>query len=341
MSKKILIESLQTKGLQIRPALNEKFVAELVEILKSGGRFRDEITVFRDEGGNCWVADGHHRLRAYADAGSRTADCDVRKGGFIDALKYALGANAEHGQRRDEVTIRNAIMTAYQQRQQLGLPDVPSARLIADMVKCSDHYAANQLRTVRSWADATARTGADGKTRKIPPPPPARRPIRPDLAEPPASRARPTGAPIRSGSAGGVALPPDGERAFREPAANKPCDDIGREIPEQLLPLWERANEVNSMLTAISRVRVALKEAQQISDMLFSEVSYSSVIAHLDQAYAGIQVAKPYAVCPFCQGRGCRACCKRGLLSKFRWDKTVPRDLKQHVAAVVEEKRIK
>jgi hypothetical protein len=330
MSKKILIESLQTKGLQIRPALNEKFVAELVEILKAGGRFRDDIIVFQCDIG-CWVADGHHRLRAYADAGSRTADCDVRKGNYIDALKYALGANAEHGQRRDESTIRNAIMTAYQQRQQLGLPDVPSARLIADMVKCSPSTAITQLSTLDSWRDATARTGADGKTRKIPPPPPARRPARPDLAQPPAARPSPT--PEAPPAPAPRSAPPDPAPAAR--------DDVGREIPEQLLPLWERAGEVSAMLTAISRVRVALKEAQQISDMLFSEVSYSSVIAHLDQAYAGIQVAKPYAVCPFCQGRGCRACCKRGLLSKFRWDKTVPRDLKQHVAAVVEEKRIK
>lgn len=324
MKKPVLIETLRTDGLQIRPALNEKFIAELVELLKTGQKFRDALTVFRDEKGQSWVADGHHRLRAYADAGCRTADCEVQAGSYSDALKFALGANAEHGQRRDDETIKRAIICAYERRAELGLPNVPSARLIADMVKCSPTTAVNQLSTVDTWRAATARTGADGKKYPVP----TRRPVpgAGSMGPPPPFRALPE-------------QPPVGQPPPRPPAPEVPRDSLGRKIPEQIRHLWDRAGEVNNMLSALSRIRVAMKEAQEIGDLLFSEVSYSSVIAHLDQAYAGIQVAKPYAVCPFCQGHGCKACCKSGLLSKFRWDKTVPRDLKQQVEAVIKQER--
>lgn len=325
MKKPVLIETLRTDGLQIRPALNEKFISELAELLKAGKKFRDPLTVFRDDvRGALWVADGHHRLRAYADAGCRTADCEVQAGSYSDALRHALGANAEHGQRRDHVTIQRAILCAYERRAELGLPDVPSARLVAEMVKCDHKTAEIQLGNIPTWRAATARTGADGKKYPVPTRRPA--PAASTIGPPP---------PFRSQAEQSPAGPPPA----RPTAPEVPRDSLGRKIPEQIRHLWDRAAEVTAMLSALSRIRVAMKEAQEIGDLLFSEVSYSSVIAHLDQAYAGIQVAKPYAVCPFCQGHGCKACCKSGLLSKFRWDKTVPSDLKRQIMALIEKER--
>jgi len=101
--------------------------------------------------------------------------------------------------------------------------------------------------------------------------------------------------------------------------------------------LWERRQEVQDMLTALSRVRVTLREAQDSRDPLFSEIPFSSALAHLDQAYDAVQVAKPYAVCALCQGHGCKACGQRGLLGKFRWDTAVPKEHKEAVARLIEK----
>ena len=114
---------------------------------------------------------------------------------------------------------------------------------------------------------------------------------------------------------------------------------MGRRIPEDRVALWNRRQEVQDMLTALSRVRVALRLAQDAGDPLFSDVPYSSALAHLDQAYDAVQVAKPYAVCGFCQGHGCKACGQRGLLSKFRWDTAVPKEHKAAVARLIEKER--
>jgi len=116
-------------------------------------------------------------------------------------------------------------------------------------------------------------------------------------------------------------------------------DGVGRRIPEHLVELWGRGQEVQDMLTALSRVRVAIRKAQDTEDPLFTAVPYSAALAHLDQAYDCVQVAKPYAVCAFCQGQGCKACGQRGLLGKFRWDTTVPREHKEAVARMVEREQ--
>jgi len=112
---------------------------------------------------------------------------------------------------------------------------------------------------------------------------------------------------------------------------------MGRRIPEHLHALWARRQEVQDMLTALSRIRVALHKAHDSKDPLYSEIPFSSALISLDQVYNAVQVAKPYAVCAFCQGHGCKACDERGILGKFRWDRCVPEEHKAAVARLIEK----
>jgi hypothetical protein len=266
---------------------------------------------------------------------------------------------------------------AYEHRAELGLPDVPAARLIAEIVGVSDHFATDQLRTVRSWNEATARTGADGRTRELPPVP-TRRPaavagmtgtamageatgmgcdgVAAGPAAPPYRRAMGVG-PESRGVAEGMAvngLAGDGVTAgpaappyrratelppvpVRRPAAQAATpvgaagalDERGRHIPAELLPVWHRRQEVQDAATAISRVRSALRAAQDGSDPLWSEINYSSVLNFLDRAYTEISSVKPWCVCPMCQGIGCRACKNLGLMGKYRFDNAIAPEFKR------------
>src|SRR5512142_410991 len=86
------------------------------------------------------------------------------------------------------------------------------------------------------------------------------------------------------------------------------------------------------MLTALSHVKGALRTAQENRDKLFAEVNFSSALSQLDQAWTDIKTAKPFAVCPACQGQvpdQCTLCCGRGLISEFRWNTCVPREDKE------------
>jgi hypothetical protein len=124
-----------------------------------------------------------------------------------------------------------------------------------------------------------------------------------------------------------------------EQEANKKdieLDRTGRRIPDALLPLWERNDEVQGILTKISHIKGVLERAQQDRDAMYAEVNFSSVIGDLEKAWKGIQTAKAYAVCPTCQGHPetqpdgkCRLCIGRGLISEFRWDRLVPAEIKK------------
>ncbi len=109
-------------------------------------------------------------------------------------------------------------------------------------------------------------------------------------------------------------------------------DGTGWPVPTQLIPLWKRVDEVQEMVTVLSRVKRALRSAQDQKDLLFAEVNYSSALSQLDQAWVDIKTAKPFAVCPACQGLvadRCTLCKGRGLLSEHRWNTCVTREDKE------------
>jgi hypothetical protein len=116
------------------------------------------------------------------------------------------------------------------------------------------------------------------------------------------------------------------------PPPSQVLDATGWPIPTQLIPLWQRADEVQEMLTTLSRVKGALRTAQENKDMLFGEVNFSSALSQLDQAWTDIKTAKPFAVCPTCQGQlpeNCTLCRGRGLISEHRWNTCVTREDKE------------
>jgi hypothetical protein len=109
-------------------------------------------------------------------------------------------------------------------------------------------------------------------------------------------------------------------------------DGTGWPIPTHLIPLWNRTGEVQEMLTVLSRIKGALRSAQDNKDLLFAEVNFSSALSQLDQAWYDLKTAKPFAVCPTCQGQlpeKCGLCKGRGLISEHRWNTCVTREDKE------------
>ena len=115
--------------------------------------------------------------------------------------------------------------------------------------------------------------------------------IKAHLPPPPMVRSETKG----SGAAAKAAPPP--------PPPSQVLDATGWAIPTQLIPLWQRTNEVQEMLTTLSRVKGGLRSAQENRDKLFAEVNFSSALSQLDQAWYDIKTAKPFAFCPTCQGQ--------------------------------------
>ncbi len=291
MSKTYQIEltKITTEGLQTRAALNLATVKEYASAVSDLGAVFPPVTVFLGPDGVYRLADGFHRLEVARRQGHKTIAAEVREGGFIDALKVALLANAAHGLRRTAADKRNAVMIAYKYRLELGLGEVPSANSVARTLGVSDHFAGLHLSTVRTWRESQARTGTDGKTYSL------------------------------QSNASDLRLPPSGHSL---PAVLRPLDQLGREVPPALQPLWDRGAEVGALCDKVARVQTVLRTAQDRNDPLWCEVDFVSALDSADKLLQNIKQAEPYCVCPLCKGVGCMTCCERGFLSERRYIKS-------------------
>ncbi|HEY9173799.1 MAG TPA: ParB N-terminal domain-containing protein [Verrucomicrobiae bacterium] len=306
MTKKIKLSEIVTDaGTQVRAGLNEATVADYAEALAEGAKF-PPVIVFHD-GNRTIAADGFHRIHAALRIGATQIECDVRKGGKSDALKFALGCNAHHGLRRTNADKRHAVELAVREFPAASLPVIAKMCLVSEeLVK----GVSKQLTENGGLKKPETVIGLDGRERKLPPPPMQRR-----------------ASTVANGSEGKTAVKPQ-----LPPPPSQILDGMGWPIPTQLIPLWQRVDEVQEMLTALSRVKGALRAAQENKDKLFAEVNFSSALSQLDQAWTDIKTAKPFAVCPTCQGQlpdKCTLCKGRGLISEHRWNTCVTREDKE------------
>src|ERR671915_607823 len=94
-------------------------------------------------------------------------------------------------------------------------------------------------------------------------------------------------------------------------------DKLGFEIPAHIEALWQRADETGRKI---------------VRDLIFREINQGTA-TELENALIVLRLIIPYAVCPLCEGderrQTCAGCAQRGYVSKFRYERCFPRDLKE------------
>lgn len=303
--QELLIDSISTaEGVQSRTKTDSAYVTELAELIKEGKRL-PPIEVFRD-GKTNRAADGFHRILAHVVAGKKTIRCNVHKGGVKEACLASTAANQQHGLRRSQEDKRKAVNMT------LALLPEKSDQFVANHCGVCRQlvWTLRQSRKVSTCMNIQVdqRTGVDGKTRRIPPPPPAREDVTQPAATP--NRRPPPPAP-----------PPT------------PKDELGHTIPDHLTELFERGREIQEHLTVLGDLRTKIVHAcDNDDDQLYAELNLQPVQAAFQTIIDQLKATKPYAVCPWCHGvtsSSCKGCGKRGVVGKYRWDTTVPRELKK------------
>jgi len=132
----------------------------------------------------------------------------------------------------------------------------------------------------------------------------------------------PTGsAPSVSTSADKDLAPKIVQTAQVEDRARARTDELGTELPDNLIPAWEQSGRFDH----IARL---FREATQSAEQLASEVVGRWIETDALRR-AGVTAAKivagskPYCVCPRCNGPGCDECLGTGFLTKAarkQWD---------------------
>lgn len=342
MTEKLLeIEKIRTDGeTQPRDAIDLETVAEYAEALQRGEKF-PAVDVMHD-GKEYWLARGFHRWHAHRKAGIEKIACVIMRGTVEDARWHAYGDNVSHGLRRTRADIERAVRLA------LGHPKGQNQSDVA-----LGKYLGVSHATVANWRKRLETPnprskGGDKLAETAPKPlqhkgpvfrkdsektpddgPPMDPPNAPEPADPKAEAFvkdyRKKGYPderIRIIAS----MRPEPMRAQvlkllgglpADKGGESPTDELGMALPEKVHPAFARRGELQDLMTTISRIKTAALQAHETKDPLYADLNPSQFQAECENVYRSLRALKPYAVCPYCAGKGCRACLNRGWVGEF------------------------
>lgn len=133
----------QDGGTQMREALSENIIVQYADFVGDGVQF-PPVVVFYD-GQDYWLADGFHRVKAHALAGQETIRADVRSGSRLNAVRYAIGANATNGKPRTSGDLARAYRCAVDN----GLSPADDTDAVQALLHCSSRWARELTRAAR------------------------------------------------------------------------------------------------------------------------------------------------------------------------------------------------
>ena len=154
---KIKLESIEMdKTIQCRDELDQDAVKDYAEKMEDGKEF-DPIILFGRKNSKYWIGDGWHRIAAAGLIGFVDIPAEINTGGRLEAVRYALGANAEHGVRRTNADKRRCVKIALREFGNL------SSRAVAEMCGVSHMTVERARPEALVKSDNATRTTTDGR----------------------------------------------------------------------------------------------------------------------------------------------------------------------------------
>jgi len=98
-------------------------------------------------------------------------------------------------------------------------------------------------------------------------------------------------------------------------------DKVGKEIPRRLEAVFKRGMlefYATCFMNRFQDIRNLIRD----KDELFIGIHKPTFDAICSDMQNILKAEIPYAVCPFCDAAGCKACLGRGWLGKFKYDAT-------------------
>ena len=300
--RKIKLDEIRIDGgTQPRAEIDQEAVGDYAEDMRRGDVFPPVEVV--SDGVAYWLTNGFHRYHATKKAGQKSIAAHVLSGTQDDAIWASLAANKTHGLRRTNADKVKAIRTALRFRSKL------SSRVIADHIGVSGNsvlkYKA-EMQSTAQVAQSNTVTSKDGRER----------PAHPKSGTPIDISAIPMG---------------DGEpRARPEPA--EPADQVGTPITggkrESIVEALARRGEITDLMGLVSKIKTTVAAAKERGDPLFAEISMSNMQADCGNVRRALRAARPFAVCVYCSGDGCKACLDRGWMGEFAYKACAASELK-------------
>jgi hypothetical protein len=311
MIKKVLRSKIiTTAGTFVRAEMDGEIVDEYASLMSAGVKFPPIVIFDTPEG--LLLVDGFKRDAAHSENGMVEITADVRSGNRQSAIKFALGANTTHGERRSNADKRKAAeiaLTEFPKLSNAALAEIAAVGddLIADVRKAqhSESEGSSAEKPTKTHKSETSpsnkRIGRDGKERSMP------------------QRSKPA-----------TTMPQRTKKAVT-------CDSTNLPLPPEILTFWNSAmEESHRLLTMVSELRTTLKKAEETNNPIFREVDFNDDLAKLDMLYADLKRTRPYAVCFSCNGvtatgakNSCTDCKGRGFVSQYFYDVCIDSETKK------------
>ena len=266
-------------GVQVRPALDEETLERYLQARENN----DELPPIHviDDGERGIVFDGLHRVEVARRRGEDSIAAIVEPGTLEDAMLRACTANRTNGLPLDNASKREAA------RRYLQAHTDWSDRRIAGEVGVGHRTVADvrgELESTGQIVQSTTRTSADGRQR------PATQPPRSGPADDP--------------WAGIEVVDDDTARIQRGEVAPAPPSD----------PRLPDFAEGDALATELRRLSKGLAAFAQTPAGAAVEAQTAGDRAR--QLLKLVTTARPFAVCPACDGDGCDRCRSRGWLTR-------------------------
>lgn len=145
-------------SIQCRAAIDTGTVNEYAERMTAADKF-PPVELF-GAAGRYWIGDGWHRIMGARQIGALSIDAITHEGGRREALKFALGANAQHGHRRTNADKRRCVEIALAEFGGL------SSRAIAEMCGVGHHLVEESRQLGDSPSSRTSRNGKQYPARR-------------------------------------------------------------------------------------------------------------------------------------------------------------------------------
>lgn len=117
----------------------------------------------------------------------------------------------------------------------------------------------------------------------------------------------------------------------KQPETATVKDEAGTVITSpKIIELFQRRGEVTELMTAVSRIKGAIRKGVEKKDPLFAFINPSQVEAACNNVHRELRYTRPYAVCPYCGAtpRGCKVCRGTGAVNETTYKNYTPEDLK-------------
>jgi hypothetical protein len=121
--------------------------------------------------------------------------------------------------------------------------------------------------------------------------------------------------------------PPKEEKVETQPKA--PIQDgAGHEIPEELTGAFIAKNVIGNRINELDKIKNAIENSIQNGELTYVLLNNTAFLADYKNLRARLKSAIPFAMCVYCNGKGCGACHNSGFLNKNSYEAAPKNDTK-------------